>query len=99
MSRKKIQPSESEPGIKLGIKQRLVLLAVLLAAIALFLGFMWKQSTHMLTKMQDRPKAIAEIVKACGAEAQAKGLKNADAMKHSAECSKAKTAELDAKGK
>lgn len=65
----------------------------------MFLGLMWKQSTHMLNKMQDRPKAIAEIVKACGAEAQAKGLKNADAMKHSSECSKAKTAELDAKGK
>ena len=99
MSTKKNLPAESEPVIKSTIKQRLVLLAVLLAAIALFLGFMWKQSTHMLNKMQDRPKAIAEIVKACGAEAQAKGLKNADAMKHSSECSKAKTAELDANGK
>lgn len=99
MSRKKNLPSESEPIIKFGIKQRLALLAVLLAAVALFLGLFWKQSTHMLNKMQDRPKAIAEIVKACGAEARAKGLKNADAMKHSSECSKTKTAELDAKGK
>ena len=99
MSRKKNLPAESEPVIKFGIKQQLLLLAVLLAIIALFLGYMWQQLTHMIIHMQDRPNAIAEIVKTCGAEAQAKGLKNADAMKQSAECSKAKTAELDAKGK
>jgi hypothetical protein len=72
---------------------------VLLAAIALFLGFMWRGTTNMIIRMQDRPNAVAEIVKACGDEAQAKGLKNADAMKHSSACSKAKIAELDAKGK
>jgi hypothetical protein len=40
MSRKPNPHTKSEPLIKFGIKQRLALLAVLLAVIALFLGFM-----------------------------------------------------------
>lgn len=99
MSRKNNLPAESEPVIKFGIKQRLVLLAVLLAVCALFLLFVNHRITHMLYDIESRSNAITEIVKTCGAEAQAKGLKNGDAMKHSSECSKAKIAELDAKGK
>lgn len=99
MSRKPTSPTKSEPVIKFGVKQRLVLLAVLLAAIALFLGFMWHGITHMIIHTQDRPNAVIEITKACGAEAQAKGLKNEDYSKHYSACTKTKIAELDAKGK
>jgi hypothetical protein len=53
----------------------------------------------MIIHTQDRPNAVAEIVKACGAEAQVKGLKNEEYSKHYSECSKTKIAELDAKGK
>jgi hypothetical protein len=80
-------------------KMRVILLVVSIAAVLIFLGIFQKHSSNLLTHVQDRPKVVAEIVKSCSAEAHAKGLTNADAMKYSDECFKNKIAEFDSKKK
>lgn len=91
----KLEPINSSDKVKL----RLIFFAISIVVIVLALGFIQKTSTNMITHVQDRPKAVAEMVKACGAEAQSKGLKNADAMKYSDECFKTKIAEFDSNSK
>lgn len=100
MPRQPKAPNKSEPiSSTEKLKRRLFLIGCAIGAIVVALGFIQKTSTNMITHMQDRPKAVSEMVKACGAEAQSKGLMNAEAMKYSDECFKNKIAEFDSKKK
>jgi hypothetical protein len=75
------------------------ILVVGFISIAALFSFIGNKSKEMIVHMNDRPAAIGQFIKDCGAEAQSQGLKNADAMKYSDQCVSKKVAEMDAKKK